>query len=250
MEKNVKYTKKIYNKFAKEYMEKISEGGFYNKYIEIPAVKRLLGGVKGKKVLDCGCAGGTHSIILSNLGAKVFGIDVSKELIKVAIKKNPRAKFYVGDMSKLEFKDNFFDMLFYGLSIHYVKNLNNIFKEAHRVLKPKGKIVISTHHPFAGSLKKIIINGKDKFIFTDYFRNDLVEWKMLPGMKLNTYRRTLSDILNPLVRNAFCITKIIEPRPIKQGEKISPADYAITNKKPSFILIEAGKNILNSEANK
>jgi len=49
--------------------------------------------VTGKKVLDIGCAVGKYSAYLSDKGFAVIGIDNNKELIKIAKKNAPSAKF-------------------------------------------------------------------------------------------------------------------------------------------------------------
>ena len=64
MEQNVKHTKYMYNKYAKSYIESMRQKRFANEYIEIPAIKKIIGAVKDKKVLDAGCSSGTHSKIL------------------------------------------------------------------------------------------------------------------------------------------------------------------------------------------
>ena len=47
---------------------------------------KLIGDVSGLKVLDFGCGNGWASILLAWAGAKVWGIDISEELIKKATK--------------------------------------------------------------------------------------------------------------------------------------------------------------------
>ena len=49
----------------------------------------MLGDVRGKRILDIGCGDGTRSILLALKGARVVGIDLSKEAIAAA-----RAKAY------------------------------------------------------------------------------------------------------------------------------------------------------------
>ncbi len=178
---------------------------------------------------------------MSGLGAKVTGIDVSKIMIDVARKAVPSAKFYVADMQKLPFKDNSFDLIFYGLSVHYVKDLNKVFKEAYRTLRRGGRMIVSTHHPLPSSLRRMNIKGKKEYVFRDYFVSGLVEWEMVPGMEIRTYNRTFAEIINPITKNWFCITNIAEPRPIKQGSKADPLEYSKTSKKPAFLIIEARK---------
>jgi 2-polyprenyl-3-methyl-5-hydroxy-6-metoxy-1,4-benzoquinol methylase len=71
--------------------------------IEVPYILKLLSDARGKKVLDAGCGGGFYSILLSEKGAKVLGIDGSGEMIKTAKEKASRkeldAEFLIGDIT-------------------------------------------------------------------------------------------------------------------------------------------------------
>ena len=73
----------------------------------------------GKKVLDICCASGTNSKILYEKGASVTGVDISKEMINITKKRVPSIIFKVANMKHLPFSDNSFDVLFFGLCIHY-----------------------------------------------------------------------------------------------------------------------------------
>lgn len=106
MEKNTEYTKNIYNQYAKEYYKSMIVGRFSNDCVEIPAVKKITQKIKGKKVLDIGCGIGTHSKIFAMKGAKVYGIDISEEMIKIAKSRSPNCDFRVADMKELPFKNN------------------------------------------------------------------------------------------------------------------------------------------------
>lgn len=120
--------------------------------IEEPIVKKLLEKYPTGKVVDLGCGTGRYSLYLDSHGHSVTGIDISKDMINVARSKNKRVKFLQGDMRKLPFNDNEFDFAISGLAIHYVKNLEETIKEYSRVLKPGGKLIISSIHPWMVAL--------------------------------------------------------------------------------------------------
>jgi ubiquinone/menaquinone biosynthesis C-methylase UbiE len=241
MEKNTRYTKNIYNKYAKEYSKSMLAGRFFNNYIEMPAVKKAIKNIKGKKVLDVGCSIGAHSKIFSTKGAKVYGIDISEEMIKIAKSRVLKGNFRVADMKKLPFKNNTFDLVFYGLSLHYIQDVKQVMKEAYRVLKKKGRLLISTHNPCATGQKRIKVQGKKIFIVDDYFGTKMEQWDMVPGMLIKHYVFTLERLFNPIMDAGFALTHITETRPIPSGKKIDPVHYKQTMKRPSFIIIEAKK---------
>jgi ubiquinone/menaquinone biosynthesis C-methylase UbiE len=132
-----------YDKFAQGYRNKRKDKNKfdYNRDIEVPALIKIIGDVKGKTILDMGCGFGDHAKQLSKQKfKKLIGFDISKELVKFANEqKIPNSEFYVGDMGKKLIHKNYsFDVVFAGLSIHYVKNQNKLFKEVNRVLKKRG----------------------------------------------------------------------------------------------------------------
>ncbi|MDO8538462.1 MAG: class I SAM-dependent methyltransferase [archaeon] len=102
--------------------------------------------VKGKKMLDCGCAGGYGTNFLSNFAQNIKAIDLSKEAVAFA-KKNFQTKnieFQQMDATSLKFKDSDFDSVISFEVIEHIKNQNKYLSEIKRVLKKEGVYVCST----------------------------------------------------------------------------------------------------------
>lgn len=231
-----------YNQLAERYDSIVQN--FHNQHIEIPAVKKIIKNIDGKKVLDVGCATGTHTKILVKKGAKVSGVDVSKEMIKIAQKNVPQADFFRADMKKLPFKDSSFDLLFYGLCLHYEKNLKPVFKEASRVLKKGGRIVFSTHHPAGTGHTSIRCKGERKVVFDDYF-NHKIHTMNFDGVELKIYPKTISEMFNPLIEVGFSITKIYEPQPVQTAPRDSKwFDYTMRIHHLSLLMQKRRESLL------
>jgi len=126
----------------------------------------VLGDVKDKRILDVACGQGFFCREFARLGAKVIGVDISAELIKIArlqmpfhsdggqARKDSSAKYYVAPADKLDFlKNESIDKITIILSIQNIENANDVIKEASRVLKPKGKLFIVLNHPAFRILK-------------------------------------------------------------------------------------------------
>ncbi len=120
--------------------------------IEEPIVKRILKKYSRGKALDLGCGTGRYSLYLDSLGHSVTGVDISKDMIRLAQKKSKKVQFIQGDISNLSFEDNKFDLMVSGLAIHYVKNLEKAINEFARVLRPGGQLIISSIHPWMVAL--------------------------------------------------------------------------------------------------
>jgi ubiquinone/menaquinone biosynthesis C-methylase UbiE len=142
--------KKAYNELADYYLEMRKKGGvshFYNEMVEMPSTLKLLGNVRGKKVLDLGCGPGRYAKILTGKGAIVTGIDNSSVSLELAKKEAPKAKFVIGDIEKLPFKSGEFDIVLAAMVIGHLKSWNRVFKEVGRVLKNGGVFVFSIYNP-------------------------------------------------------------------------------------------------------
>ena len=101
--------------------------------------------VKNKKILELGCSTGNAAKVIINMDInEYYGIDISKKYIQIASQNAPKGKFLHMDASKLDFKEESFDMLIISSLLHHIDDQTglNCFKEAFRVLKKNGKIII------------------------------------------------------------------------------------------------------------
>jgi ubiquinone/menaquinone biosynthesis C-methylase UbiE len=98
--------------------------------------------IKGN-ILDIGCG---HGEMLSGFAGRgeLYGIDPAENTICQAQGKVPQAHFMVGDALCLPFKDNFFNFVYSCDVIEHVKDYEGMVKEAARVLKTGGVLVMKT----------------------------------------------------------------------------------------------------------
>jgi demethylmenaquinone methyltransferase/2-methoxy-6-polyprenyl-1,4-benzoquinol methylase len=80
--------------------------------------------------------------------AKIFGIDISEDMLKIgrakikAKKLSDKIELLEGDSENLIFNDNKFDAVMAAFGVRNFENLDKGLKEFHRVLKPGGKVFI------------------------------------------------------------------------------------------------------------
>lgn len=105
----------------------------------------------GMKILDVGCGAGKLCFLFNDYvkgGAQITGGDFSEELLEKARAKNKekgaKIDFQFLDFNeKFKFADNTFDLCTSAFAIYYASDLDFTFGEAHRVLKPGGRLFVS-----------------------------------------------------------------------------------------------------------
>jgi ubiquinone/menaquinone biosynthesis C-methylase UbiE len=105
----------------------------------------------GMNILDVGCGAGKLCFLFNDYvkgGAKITGGDFSEELLDKARTKNKevgaKIDFQFLDFNeKFKFADNAFDLCTSAFAIYYASDLDFTFSEAHRVLKPDGRLFVS-----------------------------------------------------------------------------------------------------------
>lgn len=235
MRKRFVETKKTYNKIARAYHQFRIEGKkFHNEYLEMPTTLKLLGNVKGKKILDLGCGTGIYAKILTGRGAKVKGIDISEEEIKIARKEVPKVEFKVGSAEKLPYKNKEFDIVLAALVLEHFKDWNKVLKETHRVLKLNGLFIFSMGNPVVNSTKKIKFKGKKFRVIKDYFKEDLRTTRWWRGVYMGWYHKTFGTIIKSLIENDFSLEDYEDAKPLKKAKKLFPDDYNVTINMPYF----------------
>ncbi len=100
------------------------------------------------KVLDLGCGTGEMLFKLGqeypNVGL-LAGIDASEDMLRLAktkLKSFKTVNLQLGSIEKLPYPDEHFDFIVSSGVIHYVQDIDSMTKEAFRVLKPHGRILL------------------------------------------------------------------------------------------------------------
>ena len=169
--------------------------------LEEPVVREALGDVAGLAVLDLGCGTGRHSLWLAANGAAVTAVDFSEGMMQKARSKPgaERIRFLAHDLHEpLPFAEGSFDRVVSGLVLEHLRELGPFFNEAHRVLRPGGRAVVSAMHP-AMFLKGV------RARFTDPATGEEVQ----PG----SVEHAIGDFVMVAVRAGFALEGIDERAP-------------------------------------
>jgi SAM-dependent methyltransferase len=118
--------------------------------LEEPFVREAVGDPRDLQTLDLGCGTGRHALWLAAAGAAVTAVDFSEGMLREACRKPGASavRFVVHDLHEpLPFAAGTFDLVVSGLVLEHLRALAGFFREAHRVLVPSGRAVVSAMHP-------------------------------------------------------------------------------------------------------
>ena len=103
--------------------------------------KRAVRGLQGK-ALDVACGTGDMSLLLTERGVSVTGVDISEEMLNIARQKTTSAIFQLADAEHLPFADSEFDAVTCAFGVRNFVHLETGLSEMLRVLKPGDTMVI------------------------------------------------------------------------------------------------------------
>lgn len=123
--------------------------------------------VSGDKVLDLCTGTGTNAVNIAKRDNSVIikGVDISKDMLVIAKSKAKKEKlnnikFYEMDATNMRFKDKCFDKILLSLVLHETDEdlAAKMIKEAIRVLKDDGIIIVTEWERSSDVIKKIIFS--------------------------------------------------------------------------------------------
>lgn len=99
-------------------------------------IDELTGSGPHKVLLDFGCGDMPYKEIIQPKVASYLGIDLEM---------NPKADYHIDFDSKTTLPDSFGDIILSNQVLEHVDSPSGYLKEAYRLLKPDGRILLSTH---------------------------------------------------------------------------------------------------------
>jgi len=130
-------------------------------------------------LLDIGCGTGSLLNLYQKYTSKIFGIDLSPSMIKVARDKlGKEINLNVGNATNLEFGADQFDVITCSFILHEVSHTVRLelLKEAKRVLQNNGRILLIDYHTgpikkIRGVFSKLIITFFEFFAGKEHYKN-------------------------------------------------------------------------------
>lgn len=194
------------SKFAEEQEE--SEFAENNKKV----VKNRFAHFDGEKILDLGCGYGFYTDYFRSIGANATGVDGSEKMIAIAQERYPLSDFSVMDItSPLAFENSQFDIIFSNQVFMDLEDIDIVFSECRRILKPNGILYYSVVHPAFYDCHWL----KDE---NGYRYAKAIDKYIEPYQSTNEFwgetahfHRSFSYYLNIAAQNGFTLKQALEP---------------------------------------
>jgi SAM-dependent methyltransferase len=177
---------------------------------------RLLGEVADRDVLEVGCGAAQCSRWLFRQGARPVAFDLSRGQLSEAVRLNDATGIWVplvqADAGRLPFRDGSFDLACsaYG-AVPFVADSAAVMSEVARVLRPGGRWVFSTTHPFRWCFRDDP-GPAGLVVESSYFdRRAYVEQDGRGRATYVEHHRTIGDRVREIVAAGLVVDDIVEP---------------------------------------
>lgn len=212
---------------------------------EWPAMRALLPELSGRRVLDLGCGFGWFCRWAAAAGAsEVLGIDLSENMLARAIADTDdvRVSYERHDLDTVELPTETFDIAYSSLALHYVVDIDRLFRTVHEALRPSGVFVFSIEHPIytAPSSPAFVTDasGHATWPLDQYLAEGprSTDW-LAPGVVKQ--HRTIGTYVSLLHKAGFVLTSLEEWGPSSEQIDEMPA-WAVERDRPPFLLVRCG----------
>jgi ubiquinone/menaquinone biosynthesis C-methylase UbiE len=194
---------------------------------------KLLGNVDGKRVLDLGCGAGHNAIALARQGAKVIGVDESSDQVADARaaceREKVRVELHHAPLAELAFiRADTIDAVLSVWGLVPVDDIDRVFRQVDRVLRPEHPLVLSMPHP---AFAMVDPDDPERRIRRAY-------WEPAPTDGI--IPRTISALFTSLGRANFRVDTVLEPQPTGSGPRTA-AWHEHMQYVPATLIIRARK---------
>ncbi|MGM0644255.1 MAG: class I SAM-dependent methyltransferase [Thermodesulfobacteriota bacterium] len=159
--------------------------GIYDGLLRLPtrgirlAGLRMLPPREGSRVLDVGCGTGIHLNLYRQFGCRLYGLDTSKSMLKVAGKRlGSDADLRFHNAAEMPYENSMFDLVSGMFVLHEMDQSARkaVVSEMERVVKPGGGVLLidfnaGIQHTLAGRFASLMIPMVEKAAGARHFNN-------------------------------------------------------------------------------
>ena len=180
--------------------------------------------LKGEeKILDAGIGTGILAkfILKQSPEVKMYGLDSSKEMTSYI--DDERIIVRIGDLKNMPFTDDLFDRVILRHVIHHCVGYTSlVIKEARRILKPEGKIVICESIPISddciSDFSQIVTLKENRLVFTaENFWQMLFKFKDICAGSIILKQQSIKNWLDNCIEDNFLKIRIFDNHKFTSG---------------------------------
>jgi SAM-dependent methyltransferase len=99
------------------------------------------------EVLDAGCGNGNFGLEIAQEVKTLFGCDLTIEMLEYFSRRARERgmmnlNLATGDLTSLPFKSSRFDLIYSYSTLYYIREMEEVLSEFHRVVKPGGMVIL------------------------------------------------------------------------------------------------------------
>lgn len=253
-----KNNKTSWGRVSNWYNKHLKENDTYHEKVILPNLLRLIDLKSGKSLLEIGCGQGyfLEKFYQHGLSNKLTGIDIGKELIEIARKRNKKIKYIIANAEdqNIMLKEKF-DIILFVLSIQNMKDLNSIAKNVNKFLKDNGKVYLVINHPcfripqhsewINDDKKKVQSRKIDLYMSEKEIKIDMTPGSQTKKILTRSFHRPLQVYSKVFSKNNLAVTKIEEWISHKKSENGPRKSIEDNSRKefPMFMCLELCKLI-------
>ncbi|MCM3494811.1 methyltransferase domain-containing protein [Paenibacillus lactis] len=214
-----------------------------NDTLEKPVIMELLGDISDRHILDLGCGDAGFGVELLKKGCAAYvGIEGSRKMAEAS--ESNLTGFNNGTVQHMRMEDyayprDTYDVVISRLAIHYLQDIESVFRGIHQTLKPCGKFIFSIEHPvITSTLQPSGI--RTNWVVDNYFIEGYREQQWLGGT-VHKYHRTVEDYFMALTEAGFRVASLRESKPVRE-HFLTEETYERRRRIPLFLFLEGVKN--------
>jgi SAM-dependent methyltransferase len=179
---------------------------------------RLLGDLRGKRVLDLGYGNGSAAVAFAQQGAIVIALDsTDANLVRARARTDEaevKVEWRIGDLADLAFlRAESIDAAFSASAVAEVDDAPRLFRQVQRVLKPNGAFVFSYAHPLS-----LCVDTRG-VVTRSYFDPGPIDVAR-DGTSVRIHVLDVASVFTELGRAGFRVDTMLEPRPSNPGARV------------------------------
>lgn len=204
----------------------------------------LFPAMEGSRVLDLGCGYGWHcKYAVEHGAAEALGLDLSEKMIAEARARNadPRIRYEVCGIAEYSYPAGYYDLVVSNLALHYLADLDDIYRKVFSTLRPGGVFLFNIEHPvFTAGVREDWVRdteGRPVCWPVDNYYYPGERTTLFLGQEVKKQHHTLTQILMGLLHNGFVLEAVEEAEP--SAEMLDIPGMRDELRRPMMLLVRA-----------